>query len=269
MTVKLSSPHPFRERILLYGGGGAGKTNAAITLIEHACAGRAYIVETDYTASWARAIYSDFPEIEGLVEIRNPDVNWDAWTAELEEVVSKADPDVDWIVIDSISPTWEMCQNWWLEQMYGSDLPRHMAQLKKEYGNDSKGYGRAVTDTMNWPLVKKEYAARVIAPLQRWKGHLVVTAEAKAVGDLDNDEVKMLYGPVQMKPSGEGRLMYLASTNVQLAHPKRGVWVATTVKDRNREEMDKEPFEDFGLEYLTETAGWEIVRARRAAPLPS
>lgn len=266
MTVKLSTPHPYPERILLYGGGGSGKTNAAISVIDHAAHGNVYVVETDYSASWQRAIYTDYPHLGGQVDIRNPDVEWESWTAELDAVVSAADPAVDWLVIDSITPTWEAVQGWWIAQSTGNDLPRHLAGLKKAHGADAKAYGRALTDTMNWPLIKKEYAARVIAPLQRWKGHLIITAEAKGVGDQDNDEIQMLYGPVQLKPSGEGRLMYLASTNVLLSHPKRGVWTFTSVKDRNRAEVEKQPFDDFGYEYLSEVAGWEIQRRVKSDP---
>lgn len=269
MTVKLTSPHPYRERILLYGGGGAGKTNAALSIVEHAVQGNAFVIETDYSAAWQRAIHTDYPHLAGSVDVRIPDVEWESWTAELAAVVDAADPENDWIIIDSITPTWSMVQDWYLQQQFGDDLPRHLAKLKKAHGDDARGYGRAVTETMNWPLVKKEYGSRLIAPLQRWKGHLIVTAEAKSVGGMDNEETTMIFGPIGAKPSGEGRLVYLASTNIYLAHPKRGVWTATTVKDRNRAEMDKEPFEDFGIDYLTGVAGWEIVRARRAAPLAS
>jgi hypothetical protein len=144
--------------------------------------------------------------------------------------------------------------------VHGEDLTAHLVKLRAE-NTDNKEYNKAVLDDMNWPIVKKEYA-RLYRIINQWKGHLLITAEAKAIGTREGDEEKMLYGHLGFKPSGEGSLHHLCSTNLFLAHPKRGTWEMNTVKDRGREEVEHGVIDDFAVDYLQDIAGWKPVVIR-------
>lgn len=264
MTVKLKTPHPFAERILLFGGGGVGKTNTALNVITHMPDdAHMYVVEQDYSLAYERALSTDFREAEGKVTVLSSDPEWGSFIGNVEQAVASGDMATDWLVIDPVSPSWDWVQEWALEAQHGRDLVGMMVDLKQQYGVDSKGYSAALSDMMNWNLVKKEYA-RLWKAIQRWKGHLILTAEAKALGNRDDDETRMLYGPLGFKPAGEARMKHVASTSLFLSHPRRGEWEITTIKDRNRPELDREPIGDFGIDYLQAVAGWE--RARRPRP---
>lgn len=265
MAVILQSPHPFAERFLFFGGAGSGKTNTALNIIEHCAEGEMYVCESDFSAAYTRALATDFTDVADRVHVESPDSEWESYTATLARVMAAGDPLVDWKTVDSISPTWEMVQDWFLTTQYGKDLPTMMRELQKEHQGDAKAFGKARSELMSWPIIKQEYAKRVYSPIQRWKGNLIITAEAKSVSKMDSDEIQIEFGPLGMKPSGEGRLMYVASSNLFLTHPKRGVWNVTTTKDRNREELDKMPVDDFAIDYLSDIAGWDVVRKAKAS----
>lgn len=263
MGIKLNSPHRFRERILLFGGGGAGKTYATLTIADHLATGEMFVIDADYSAAYDRALSSDFADVEDMVHVTDVEPEWGAFIAAVEDIVNTADPEVDWLVIDPISASWDWVQEWVLAQVHGEDLTRMLIELRKA-NPDARDYSRARGNLMNWELVKKEYG-RLWRAIQRWKGHLVLVAEAKAVrSDEKDDETKMLYGPLGFMPAGQASLKHVASTTLFMDHPRRGVWRMTTVKDRNRDEMDREEVDDFGLDYLGGVAEWEPVRRKKA-----
>lgn len=260
MTIKLQSPHPFAERWLLFGGGGAGKTNCALNTIQHCADGEMFVCEHDFSMAYVQALATDFTDVVDRVHVSTPEPYWEPYTKQLAEVCKMGNPEKDWLVIDSISPTWEMCQDWYLFQIYGDDFATHMIKLRAEYKDDMKAFAAARSADMNWPDVKKEYASRVYRPIQAWHGNLIITAEAKKVSGQDSNDIQMEFGPIGYKPSGESRLMYVAASNIFLDHPKRGLWRMTTTKNRNREELDKAPVDDFAVDFLQDIAGWEMVR---------
>jgi hypothetical protein len=263
MTAKLQSPHAFPERFLLFGGGGAGKTNTVLNIMSHMPEGMMHVIDTDYSMPYDRALATDFADIIDRVDVNVVDTEWDPFCEGLADTVGRGDPEIDWLVLDTISPSWESVQNWYLEQVYGHDLPAHLIELRKTYADDLKAYHKALTEDMNWSAVKKEYGRRVWIPIRNWKGNLIICAEAKSVGRDDNDETRMLYGPLGFKPTGEARLSHVAATNLFLDHPNRGTWRMTTIKDRNRGELEHTVIDDFGMDYLVEIAGWVPVRRAR------
>lgn len=261
--MKITSPHPFAERLLLFGGGGAGKTEAVLSIAEHLSVGTMHVIDTDYSMAYERAIATTHPDAADRVEVHACDPEWEPFSEALAKVVATADPMVDWLVVDPISPSWQWVQDWYLELVYEDDLAAHLIALKREHANDLKAYQAAVLDDMNWGTVKKEYEKRVWRQIQRWKGGMVLCAEAKMLGYHDNKdtETQQLYGPIGFKPVGEGRLSHVAATNLFLDHPRRGEWRMTTVKDRNRAEIDKEQVgEGFAVDYLVGVAGWQMVK---------
>ncbi len=191
---------------------------------------------------------------------------WQATIDWLADTVREADPEHDWIVLDSISPTWEFVQSWYSQQVHGSDLAEMMVRVRRESANMA-AFNANIVGEMTWPLIKREYSAKLYRPLQKWRGHLILTAQAKDLGkrDREDDTLSLLYGHIGFKPTGEGQLHHVASTNLFLDHPKHGVFRFTTVKDRNREEVDKQTYDDFAVDYLQEIAGWEPVVVKKGA----
>ena len=256
MPIKIVSPHRFAERILLFGGSGVGKTNTALDIISNVAYGDMYVLDSDYSGAYDRALATDFVDIADRVDVRTPDQEWDSWIKELTDVTGTANPDHDWIVVDPVHSSYDWVQEWVLEQVHGGDLARMLMDLKKTYP-DPKDYARARSDLMNWELVKKEYS-KLWRTISRWGGNLILIAEAKPVNQREkDDETKMLFGPLGFMPAGQASLKHVCSTNLFLDHPSRGRWRITTIKDRNREEVDKMVVDSFAEDYLVEIGGWE------------
>lgn len=260
--VKLESPHPFAERFLFFGGGGVGKTETCLNIIDNALHGTMHVIDTDYSAAYDRAIATTYASCEDRVVVYPADQEWLPFIEAVEKAVGEGDPAHDWLTIDPCGASWDWVQEYTLTQVHGASMVELMIDLKRAHGNDASALAKAKSDLMNWDLVKREYS-RLWKGIARWKGHLILTAEAKEIGKMEKDEeVKMMYGPRGLKPSGQATMRHVASTTLLLDHPRRGQWRVTTIKDRNRDELDKEVIESFAMDYLVEVAGWEMVKVK-------
>lgn len=263
MTIKLQSPYAFPERFLLYGGGGVGKTEIVLNIASHLAEGKMYVLDGDYSDPYTRALETTYAEVKDVVKHEVMEDDWKPFTEQLASMVDRGNPEVDWLVIDPCGPiTWDMVQDWYLITVYGEDVAAHLTTLRMQHAadDDLKAFHDELAEHMNWPVIKKEYGRRMWNVIRKWHGHLIITAEAKKTGNRDDDDEKMLYGPIGFKPAGERRMTHVGATNLFLDHPRHGVWRATTIKDRQRPEMDKVDIGDFGLDYLVGYAGWERVK---------
>lgn len=260
--MKLYSPHPFKESILLFGGGGAGKSENVAAVARSMATGTMHIYDNDVTYAWSRILAAE--DLEDRVVVHEAEQDWESCIETVEKMVANGEPDAgDWLVLDTVTPTWEWVQSWYLETVYGHDLSQHIVELRAAHKDDLKEYHRAILEDMNWPAVKKEYA-RLYRALHKWKGHLLVTAEAKELGRKEDAAVRMMFGHLGLKPSGEGRLHHVCSTNLLCVHKSRNEWELNTAKDRKREELEHESVDDFAVDYLMEVAGWLPVRGKKS-----
>lgn len=267
MTVLLRSPHPFPERLLLFAGGGGGKTEAILQIARHIALGHMYVYENDISFAYDRALATTFQDVDeaGKLTLSHSEGTWENTLELVGKMVAEADEDAgDWLVLDSMTPTWEQVRSWYLQQVYGEDAAGYMVQLKHEHADDLTAYSKALADSMNYDIINKEYN-KLYNLLFSWKGNLAVTAEAAAISTRDGAEEAMLFGHLGFKPGGQKRLHHIASTNLFLVHKSRAVWLMSTAKDRNREDMENEEVGNFALDYLVSYAGWKPMPVKKAA----
>lgn len=255
--MKLVSPHKFRERILLFGGGGVGKTTAVLSIAQHVT-GTVHVIDADYSFAYERALATDFRELDN-VEVHEIDDDWESLTETLVTILTNADPENDWVVIDPFNLGWDYVQAWMSDQVHGVDIEDHLVRLRAE-SDTLKEFQSEVGDSMNWPLVTKTFTNKLMKPISRWRGHLVLVCEATRIGKKEDDESKALFGHLGLKPAGHKRTHHICSTNLLLMKKDHGVHKMTTAKDRNRPELENQEFDDFGWDYLRDVAGWEPAR---------
>lgn len=221
------------------------------------------LLETEYEdlkirAEWERGEWYDEEE-DGygngnLVVLHTRDWDEHAWAlAYVEEECSRD----DWFLIDTATRLWDDVQEWFIDKMYGTDkadlLLAYKATVKKSGGKEVTASEAQFTD---WQFINPVYFKEVNNRLINFPCHVYITAEQTEVTPFDKDKViKDLYSGV--KPKGQKKLSYIVSTILNLKRKATGEFIATTLKDRGRVELDGEEIgDDFAKWYLWEIAGW-------------
>jgi len=261
MAVKkiIQSPHRFKERILVYGGAGVGKSTITLNIARHRPDDTFHVIDMDYSMTYERLLQTEYQDVEeqGNVIVHEIDAEWEEFTEKFAEIIANGDPDTDWLTIDPVTVTWEIVQAWWLDTVQGTDIADYMAQLRKDT-DDSKQYSAALAEAMQWPAVNKQYQQKFYRNFHKWRGHSILVSEAAELARTADQDDKALYGFIGYKPKGQKTMPHAAATNVFLDHPKQDTWRFTTAKDRGRELQEKIEFTDFALDYLVEVGGWEM-----------
>lgn len=261
--ILLRSPHPWKERILVYGMGGAGKTTTVGSIASHVPDAKFHVLDTDISFAYQRMIHGEFPWTKDQFSIH--EVNeWDDFTTAMADVIEHGDHDKDWLVVDNITWTWNEVQSWYSDQVHGVDIGQHFVELRKQ-ANDAKEFAGLVAAEGNWQIINKVYRREVYNRLHRWHGNLIITAEAKATDNRDQDNPDTgIYAPYGLKPSGQNQLHYITHTTLLLAKTGRGKREVTTIKDRTRREVERVEYTDFALDYLRDIGGWVPYVAKAA-----
>jgi len=272
MPAKLTTPHRFRERLLIYGTGGVGKTDAALSIAANIAEGHMFVVDNDYSYAYQRALETDYVDAADRVTVFECNADWEAVIGALASAVEAGLADGEeaardnWLVLDSISPTWEFVQTYITEQITGASSAEFLTQLRKE-SESLEAMNRTLVDQVPWNIVKKEYAQNIYIPLRNWPGHWIITAEAKKLGRKENAEIVEWYQHLGVQPQGESRIHHVSATTLLLHRGKRDEYRLTTVKDRNREDQEDMEIPDsghggFAMSYLRDVAGWKLKVVR-------
>lgn len=278
-----------KERILVYGMEGVGKSLAALDIASRIGPGATlYVIDNDN--AWDRMLEGQTVagETVGVKdEYRwNPSAGrgggweqddrwivasgnvvvyhaagWIANIAAIAEITREAGPD-DWCCIDSGSALWDDVQAWFTESVFDSSMADYFMQVRMEKAKaakEAKALG-ALDGWVDWPVINAQYKGAVMKFLVTPPCHLIVTAEQADVNKEDQDkETRALYGGEQVKPRGQKRIGHNVQTVLRLGRQRNGTFVVTTVKDRGgREKMEMEDVTDrgFGEWYLEAVAGW-------------
>lgn len=273
MPIEITTPHRYPERICVFGYEGAGKSSIAPNILKYQLDAHMWVIDLDYSFSYERIIASEYPEIEDRAHVYTIDQDWEVFAETFKEILSKGDPKRgDWLVIDPTTATWSMVQSFFVGGIFQEEMGEHMMGLKvrsqeaKAQAKDAKGvedakrqYGRDQVEDMSWPIINKLYQDNFYGLLHRWRGNMVLVAEADALRKDASDKEREMYGWLGHKPKGQKTLPYVAATNVYLEHGRQGkvdVHKMTTTKDRGRGLLEKKVFEEFALDYLVDVGGW-------------
>lgn len=289
-----------REKALLYGPMAAGKTLNGLKIIAAALAAgeTAYIIDCD------NSIERFLPRFEGKLDVReewelapNPDsssarmtgglARTEEWTVEggnvvlfhvasweqfkwaIEQCWARAGRG-DWVLVDSVTWPWQWVVDWYITKVHGAGLPDFLLQYRIDSLKDNKGdAGEGGAVLVEYKYINKLWSEVIAAPLVNARCHVLLTAEAKEVrtdGHGDKKDIKQLYGNVGMKPDTQRRVGFNVHTIVYLekANTTKDEWFATTVKDRERDEVLRRVDVGAGLDrvWLKDCAGWTMTVER-------
>lgn len=275
--LTLQSPNRSRERILVMGHEGGGKSSNILYLADRCPDATFWIVDTD--RSYERLIETDHSnltnirlggyEYEGWGELCfGKDLNvheWEGQVALIKEAQGQMGYD-DWLIIDLEDKLWETVQEYFIEKVFGGDIDAYFMQtrLMIEHSKKSNSEDKekktlgALEGWKDWPVINKIYHQHVSKPLLQSPGHLYIVTGAQSLSEKNEDKgIKELYGALGTKPKGQKGTGHLMQTVLfQTYNPRNDQRKLETVKDRGRAMWRGEVFEDFVEDYFIGTAGW-------------
>lgn len=243
-----------RERILAFGGAGSGKTSDWLSVADRYAAeetppGKFHVIDTDYTAE--RSL-EGHPEAHKVIQKVWTCPEWEDYTKAIG-VISKIAKPNDWLVIDMLTPLWDMSQEYYIDRIFGKEVDEFFLKAREQNakGNPLDGF-------KDWGVINKMYRSNVANNILRAPCHVFATASAAALSaDLESKENRQLFGKWGVKPVGQKTNSHLFHDVLWKQNPKSGVWTLTTVKAREREEQLSLPITNFPTDYLVGVAKWK------------
>lgn len=249
-----------RERILIFGKEGSGKTNAWLSIAQSYPEIPFFVVDTDDSVQ--RMLETDFPELRNI----NTTIaqTWEEFDAAVVEFHSRIQSHVEahpprrredypWLIIDFADATWDMAQNYFTEQVFNKGIDDYFLQARKAIK------GKAATlqpleGWTDWQVINKIFQTRWNS-MTKGGGpfHLYITAKSVAVSGLEN---KSLYKTLKAMPGGEKRMAHRVHTVLMSTVDNQG-WYISSAKDRGRQLIEDRRIVNFSVSYLTKIAGWE------------
>lgn len=266
MSLHIDSPR--RERILLYGQEGSGKSHAWVSVAEWIkktkSSAKVHVIDTD--AAWD-ALRPEDGRLDDVV-VAYPITEWDDYDV-VKKIRENATPD-DWYVLDVVTSLWTDAQEGFFQKAFGEELDAFFmaAQIAGESPGGEWG--------SNWVQIRRMYQ-RVMGSLQRYPGNVIACAyagEVKTPGKKrdgssmprtpfhDTPEIEEKYGRYGWKPLGgssKENIGHNFHTVVFMAETSKG-WRMSVTKDRGDRDKVKGELQgvvvtDFVLSYLFKQ-GW-------------
>jgi energy-coupling factor transporter ATP-binding protein EcfA2 len=255
-----------RERILVYGESGSGKSSTWVSIAQYIektkGKARVFLQDTD------RAYEAVEEAVERVVTCYDAELDrFGEWKGQIQKWRRESGQD-DWLVVDMIDKAWAGAQTqFWNIQSGGSSLGEIYLKGHDNAGFLSGDYGS------NWGVINKLYddwMQQVVA----WPGHVLACTPADQVfTDKQNNPIQkgdMEWVKWRFKPAGQKRLKHAFHT-VLLAQEQpttRGPqWSLTTIKERGpvggqrRQMLLNETVTEAGgftMGYLVKVAGWRL-----------
>lgn len=256
--MNLESPHRGRERVLVYGTAGVGKTNGWWEILKNTPDDVTfYVVDTDFTVVEFLDSDENADELEERLEWEEVFDFADAKKA-IREYAKKADRG-DWLVVDRIGQMWTWAQNYFCEEVFDQGKAEHGIAWRREavQGDDDDSNGiNPFNGTMDWPYIKDLYYKHIQNPaVVRNKAHVYVTAgEKQLIDHFEDASTKRRFNSEGYKPNAEKTLIHGPRTVLRL----KGMdpWRFSTIKDRKRDVKQSAKMRNFARDYLISIGGW-------------
>ncbi len=284
---------PIRERILTMGITGSGKSYQWLKMAESQLETGAIFrcLDTDNAVTYMLETHFPHlkPENHGNVYVY-PMFEWPeykqamAWLMrkpidaavlktmgdELAMDYKKPIKDNDWAIIDMADNAWSSVQRYFTTEVFGADMGDYFLETRKQLrargDKDSKGktatsiVPEALKGWTDWVVINKLYDDFILPIVYRLPCHIYMSTKVETVDRGEKDaEIRMLYGDIGVRPSGQKKLGHQVHT-IFLMIPGADKWMITTVKDRaGRTYFSKTPLISLHMQYLVVKAGWPIL----------
>ncbi len=253
-----------KQRTLLMGGPGSGKTRAYLTIADllqkSGSDAQMYVIDTDYAVEYMRQV--GFPH---LTNVHVAEVGeWDEYMEAVNNWQSKIE-EGDWMVCDLLNYAWEQAQTDYVQRQYGMTLDEFFSDRKKKAKGKSSDEGMEGSE---WQIIKGKYQGFANRFFFRHRGHVLACTGVKTLqrtgGWADTPATLSTFGHIGSKPEGEKRTGHHPHTVLYMKRTKVGRWEFDTAKDRERAMLtdvdlgDEESPGSFAKSYLMGVAKWSL-----------
>lgn len=249
-------PTQGRERILIIGGFGAGKSftwsKIADWAVKRDYPGRVFVLDTDMAIDRMAVA---FPEAFAAKVIGHDVFEFQDLHAGYDKFRNGATKD-DFLVVDMVDKAWNLAEEHYIDQIFKKSTDNYFLEARKKNAD-----GSPLDGWKDWGVINKVYNGWMINKVMRWPGHLICIAPAEPViseGKMqDSPELQGLFGRFGVKPKGQKALGFQFHT-VLLFQATKDTWKYSTIKDRSRPIAKGEEMKDFVANYLVKVAGWKL-----------
>lgn len=257
--MPLQAPTPRRERILMFGPPGSGKTSAwlniATWLQSSGSGARVFCLDTDraleafvYSPAFAQLL----PDAGGPLHYAET-FEWNEYTDHLSRFLQLITPE-DWLVVDFVSPAWDAVQSYFIEEVFAANPAEYFLEARK-----AKAGGNPLDGWRDWSVINRLYKGWMNQILNKNPGHLFLTATPDVIQDNADRATRAMFGAYGVRPRGQKDLGFQTHTVLMSQVLKPGEVYLTTIKDRERQPVEGLRVNQFALDYLVNVAGWSLA----------
>ena len=236
-----------REKILVMGPPGTGKSYAGLMIAR--CFPESHFFALDTDDAIPRMLATEFTDLKNITVYSC--VDWPQYVNALVAIEKKSKPG-DWLMIDLISQAWNAIQNYYVETVFNESVGDYFLRVRMEAGDNVKRL-ETLSGWVDWVPIKANYNDWLRRLKYKVSAHIYATASVRAARDADEREIKEMFAGGKL-PEGEKHLGHEFHTILSAEHLRDG-WVMSTVKDRGRKPMNRQPMPNFGLGYAIAVAG--------------
>ena len=240
-----------KEKILLVGSAGTGKSYDWLKVAETRPQETFYCIDTDDSAE--RMLNTEFSHLRN-VEVY-PAFDWMGCKNALALIEKKNIVNSDnWLVIDMLCSMWDYVQAFYVEQTFGEGIDEYFLHVRKALKKADSSLD-ALEGWKDWSVINKMYQKFINRIALILQCNLFFTAKGVPVEKKTSSDIKNLFGAIGIRPEGEKRNIHRVHTVIVKKQISGESWLATTVKDRGRERWEDQPIVNFGVQYGA-IAGW-------------
>jgi len=237
---------PSRERILLMGSPGTGKTKQLLDVaayLEDIDKGIEIIDLEDKISAYIKSSGLMPTKMELQVAL-----TWDDLIDALDKIESRIKPD-SWIGIDRIDLAWEYVQRWYTNKRYEETLASKIMSTAISMGKKKSMFVPRF-DEGSWQVINENYTEFIGGVLYRTRCNIILTAGIKdAQSSID------IFGNLGVVPRGQKEIGHQPHSVFLLSQKKETSrsWTITTAKDLpGRKVFAGDTLFDFADQYLAE-----------------
>lgn len=236
-----------REKILLMGPPGSGKTYQLVRVIKYLEELGTKVHAIDFEDKLeAMLIGTDYNNPTNLT--RYVAFTWEE-VKEVQEKIEKLAKPNEWIAVDRIDLSWPMVQRWFTQKKYEEELAEKMLKTSVDMKKPSRFIPRF--DQGSWQVINEQYETFILSILYKSRCNILFTTGVKGA---DENSPVDIYGTLGILPRGQKEIGHQPHSVFLLTQQKviRTItWHITTGKDLpNREHLEREQLFDFPLQYL-------------------